>query len=337
MRRRDAIAGMLFVATLGHAHAQQPGKLYRIAIVDAFLPVTEITAGGSHPGIGQAWTTFFDELRQLGYVEGQNLVIERYSGEGRPEHFRELAAEVVRHNPDAIYAVTGDLVLAFQQATATIPVVGFTEDPIALGIVSSLSRPGGNVTGVSVYAGSEIWGKRLALLKEAVPSLSRLGFVSTPTFAGKHGWALLTEASKKLGISLVGSLLESPIGEDAYLRAFADFAHEGADAVFVGEQRENFDFLRLIVELAAKNHLPTLYAWPEAVEIGGLMAYAFGLSDLVRHNAHVFDQILRGAKPAEIPFYQPRQFEFVINLKTAKMLGLTIPPSLLARADEVIE
>jgi putative ABC transport system substrate-binding protein len=174
-------------------------------------------------------------------------------------------------------------------------------------------------------------------LNEAVPKLSRLGFIITTTSSGKNGLALLTEASREHGISLVGSPLDSPISEAAYRQALATMAQQGADAVYVGDEPEHFTRLRLIAELAENARLPTVYAWREGVEAGGFMAYAFELSDLVRHNADLIAKILAGAKPGDIPFYQARKFELSFNLKTAKALGIAIPGSLLARADEVIE
>ncbi len=244
---------------------------------------------------------------------------------------------MVSGNPDVIYTFSPDLLLAFKTATTTIPIVGLTGDPVAAGIVSSLAHPGANITGSSVDAGSEIWGKRLDLLNEAIPKLFQLGFVVSPTLLGKRGLALLTQASKERGISLVGSPLDGPIQDMAYRRAFAVMAREGADAAYVADEPEHYQHLPLIAELAEQERLPTVYPWREGVIAGGFMAYAFELLDLIRHNADLIDLILKGAKPGDIPFYQARKFDLIINLKTAKALGLTMPPMLLARADEVIE
>jgi putative tryptophan/tyrosine transport system substrate-binding protein len=337
MKRRDLIVGALIAVTVRRAQAQQTGKVYRIAIVTPATPVAEIGENNRNPYIARAYRAFFDELRRLGYVEGQNLVVERYSGEGRPEHYPELAREVVGRNPDVIWAISPQVLIALKAATATIPIVGLGSDPVALGIVSSLARPGGNITGVSVDAGFEVWGKRLELLKEAVPTLSRLGLLVTRTASGSRGAAVVKEASEKLGISLVGSPLDSPIDEAAYRRAFAAMAQEGADALFVGSEAENDANLRIIVDLADKSRLPAVYSLRGAAEIGGLMAYAYDLLDVARHNAEQIDQIFRGANPGDIPIYRAIKFELVINLRTAKALGLTIPPALLVRADEVIE
>jgi putative ABC transport system substrate-binding protein len=338
MNRRDIVVCLLCSAVLlGRVHAQQNGKVYHMAFISPNVQPSEMSEASHDPALARVWGVFFGELRRLGYVEGKNLVVERYSGEGRVERFRELASNVVRRNPDLIYTTSPDMLLAFKAATSSIPIVGLTGDPVALGIVPSLSRPGGNITGCSVDVGPDIWGKRLELLNEALPKLSRLGFIITTTSWGKRGLALLTEASRDRTISLVGSPLDSPISEAAYRQSFATMAQDGADAVFIGDEPEHFPHLRLIAELAEKARLPTAYAWREGVEAGGFMAYAFELLDLHRHNADVIAKILAGAKPGDIPFYQARKFELSFNLKTAKALGIEIPGSLLARADEVID
>jgi putative ABC transport system substrate-binding protein len=338
MNRRDIVVCLLSsTILLGRVHAQQSGKVYHVALIAPDGQPSAMSEAGPDQAVAQLFIAFFGELRRLGYVEGKNLVVERYSGEGRVEHYRDLATDVVRRNPDLIYAIGPDMLLALKAATTTIPIVGLTSDPVALGVVPSLSRPGGNITGSSVDVGPDIWGKRLELLNEAVPKLSRLGFIITTTSLGKHGLALLTEASRERGISLVGSPLNSPISEAAYRQSFATMAQEVADAVFVGDEPEHFPHLRLIAELAETSQLPTIYAWREGIEAGGFMAYAFEVLDLYRHTADIIAKILAGAKPADIPFYEARKFELGFNLRTAKALGVTVPPLLLARADEVIE
>jgi putative ABC transport system substrate-binding protein len=338
MNRRDIVVCLLWSAVLlGRVNAQQTGKVYHIAVIAPDGQPSDMSEASQDQPQARVWAGFFGELRRLGYVEGKNLVVERYSGEGRVERFRDLAGRVVGRNPDLIYTYSPDMLLALKEVTTTIPIVGHTGDPVALGIVPSLSRPGGNITGSSVDAGPDIWGKRLELLNEAVPKLSRLGFVITTTSWGKRGLALLTEASRERGISLVGSPIHSPTAEAAYRQLFATMGQEGADAVFVGDEPEHFVHRRLIAELAATARLPTVYAWREGVEAGGFMAYAFELLDLFRYNADIIAKILAGAKPGDIPFYQARKFELSFNLKTAKALGIEIPGFLLARADELID
>jgi putative ABC transport system substrate-binding protein len=241
MNRRNIVSGLLCPATLlGRAHAQQTGKVHHVTVISPNTQPSDTSDTSPDQALARVWGEFFGELRRLGYVEGKNLVVERYSGEGRVERFRELASNVVRRNPDLIYTFSPDMLLAFKAATTTIPIVGLTSDPVAFGIVPSLSRPGGNITGSSVDVGPDIWGKRLELLNEAVPKLSRLGFIITTTSSGKNGLALLTEASRERGISLVGSPLDSPISEAAYRQALATVAQQGADAVYVGDEPEHF-------------------------------------------------------------------------------------------------
>jgi putative tryptophan/tyrosine transport system substrate-binding protein len=278
MNRRDIVVCLLSSVTpLGRVQAQQTGKVYYIAVISPNAQLSDMSEASPDQALARLWAAFFGELRRLGYVEGKNLVVERYSGEGGVERFRELATNVVRRHPDLIYTFSPDMLLAFKAATTTIPIVGLTGDPVAFGIVPSLSRPGGNITGSSVDVGPDIWGKRLELLNEAVPKLSRLGFIITTTSVGKRGLALLTEASRERRISLIGSPLHSPISEAAYRQSFATMAQEGADAVFVGDEPEHWTYIRLIAELAEKARLPSVYAWCEGVEAGGFMAYAFEL------------------------------------------------------------
>jgi putative tryptophan/tyrosine transport system substrate-binding protein len=337
MNRRNVIAGLLAAGTMGRAQAQQTGKVYRIAIVTPATPVAEIGENNRNPYVAQAYRAFFDELRRLGYVEGQNLVVERYSGEGRVERFPALAADVVGHKPDVIWTIGPQVLLAVKAVTATIPIVALTDDPLGYGIVPSLARPGGNITGVSADPALDLWAKPLELLKEVIPTLSRVGFLVTRDVLGSRGAAVVREASKKLGISLVALPLDSPIDEAAYRRAFAAMAQEDVEAVYVTPGGETDANARLIVDLAEKDHLPATYGSRGYADVGGLMATTYDLFELVHHNVLQIDRILKGATPGDIPFYQGTKFYLIINLKTARALGLAIPPAILARADEVIE
>lgn len=333
MRRRDFIAGLCLAATLGRAEAQQTGKVYRIAIASPATPVAKMTDNTSGD---PAWRAFLGELRRLGYVEGANLRVERYSGGGRAEQFSELATDMLRLAPDIIFTTSRKLVLDLRGATTTIPIVVMMPDPLALGVVASLARPGGNVTGVSVDAGMEIWGKRFDLLSEAVPKMSKVGVLITRDFSASSGAEAVREAAKRGGIAVVATPLDDAT-EAGYRRAFAAMTRERADAVFVADEPEHYTNRRLIVELAEEARLPASFAVREAVEIGGFMAYAFDLPDAMQRAADDVGQILEGRKPGEIPVHQATKFELVINLKTARALGVTVPPSLLAQADEVIE
>ena len=334
MRRREFIVGLVVAAATGRARAQQAAKVYRIAIVSTAVPVAELTETG---GV-RAWRAFFEELRRLGYVEGRNLVVERYSGEGRTEHYPEMVRDVVRRNPDLIHVSGNPLTLDFKAATTTIPIVAITGDPVVAGIVPSLARPGGNITGVSADAGPEIQGKRLELLKQAVPRVSRVGFLATRAMWEAPPGAGTREAAPRLGISLIGPPLDGTIQEPEYRRVFAAMAQARADALVVSGDPENYANRRLIVELAEKARLPAIYWYREFVDLGGLMAYGPDLAQLWRHSAGQVAQILRGTKPGEIPYYrETNKFALVINLRTAKALGIEMPSSLLAQADEVIE
>jgi putative ABC transport system substrate-binding protein len=282
---------------------------------------------------------FLQGPRDLGYVEGRNLVIEWRDAEGKPERFPALAAELVALKVDVIVAAGGTLgALAAQQATRTLPIV-FTAvgDPVAEGLVTSLARPGGNVTGLSTVS-SELVGKSLELLRQAVPGVSRVAFLlkpdAMPGRAKKDRLKAADLTARALGVRL--QVVEARGPED-FDRAFSDMTRTRAGALAV-LATPVFDNERWrLVDLATKNRLPTVYSFRGDVEAGGLMSYGPDLADLFRRSATYVDNILKGAKPGDLPVEQPTKFELVINLKTAKALGLTIPPSVLAQADHVVE
>ena len=221
-------------------------------------------------------------------------------------------------------------------ATTTIPIVTILFDPIALGLVASIARPGGNITGVTVAGGFEITGKRMGLLVEAMPKMSTVGFLATrPWWEDRRG-AAAREAAKQAGISLSPVML-SAFDEAEYQRVFRSMEQDREDAFMVSDEPENSTNRETILELAGKGRIPAIYPLREFVEVGGLMAYSIDLVDTFRRLANLIDKILRGANPGDIPFYQPIKFELSINLKTAKALGLEMPAMLLGRADEVIE
>jgi putative ABC transport system substrate-binding protein len=222
-------------------------------------------------------------------------------------------------------------------ATTTIPIVAITADPIALGLVPSIARPGGNITGVSVDAGVELYGKRLGLLVEAVPRVSNVHYLASQPHWERPSGAAAREAARRAGISLTGALLGTIFNETAYQRAFTSMKQDRVDALMVSDEPEHLSYRIALVELAAKSRIPTLYSYRELVETGGLMAYSIDLADVYRRVASQITEILKGARPGEIPFYQPTRFDLMINLKTAKALGLEIPATLVARADKVIE
>jgi putative tryptophan/tyrosine transport system substrate-binding protein len=334
MKRREFLITLVLSATMPCAPAQQPGKLYRIAIVHPSAPVAEMTDTGT-----PRFIALFKELRRLGYVEGQNVVFERYSGAGQTEHYysSELANEVVRHKPDLILTISSRTALNFKAATTAIPIVGMMADPVAFGIVDSLAHPGGNITGICTDAGPEIWSKRLDLLREAVPRASTVGFLGSRFEWESPLWvAGLRVAAERMGISLVGPPLEGAVQEE-YRRVFEAMLQARADALIVGDAPENLSNRKLIVEWAATSGLPAIYPYREQAVAGGLMAYAPDLSDVYRRAAGYVDKILKGTKAGEMPIYLAVKFDLVINVKAAKAIGLTIPPALLVRADEVIE
>jgi putative ABC transport system substrate-binding protein len=262
--------------------------------------------------------------------------VERYSGEGRTERYAELARDVVNTHPDLILAVGGRLSLDFKMATTTIPIVTMIIDPIAMGLVASIARPGGNITGVTIAGGLEIIGKRMGLLVEAMPKLSTVGYLASRPFWEDPRGAAVQGAAKQAGISLSPVML-SAFDEAEYQRAFRSMEQDRADAFMVSDEPENSTHRETIVELAAKGRIPAIYPYRDYVDVGGLMAYSIDLADISRRLANLIDKILKGANPGDIPFYQPTKFALVINLKTAKALGLEMPAMLLGRADEVIE
>jgi putative ABC transport system substrate-binding protein len=331
MRRRDFLVGLLFAAAVPSVPAQEQAKQHRIAII-ATGPVSRI-----HDPQVTAFHAFFEELRRLGDVEGENLTVDPYSGGGRPGGYAELADEVVKRNPDVIVASTNAITQAVRAAANATPIVWIGGDPVQAGFATSLARPGGNITGVTVNAGDEIWGKRLQILKEAVPSASKIGFLTTQTASpSAAAEQLLQEASRRLQVSLINMRVENSTLPEIQ-RVFTGIMHDPPDAIIVQSIGDLIARRQLIVELVEKSRLPTMYPWRDYVEAGGLMTYAADFAELFRRMADDVHQILNGAKPGDIPIYQPTKFELVVNLKAANAIGFTIPPSLLARADEVIE
>jgi putative tryptophan/tyrosine transport system substrate-binding protein len=332
MRRRDVIAGLIVSSTLGSAHAQQTKK-YRIAILDPATPVEVMneSTGPEYP----LWAPLFKELRRLGYIEGQNLAVERYSG--RSNYIPDLARKVVATNPEVIFCLSDQIVHDLIGLTDRIPIVGLVADPIRGGLTHNMARPGGNFTGVSVDAGYDVWGKRLELLREMVPGMSTVGVLTVRVAWEGFYRTGFEKLAQELGIAVVGPFLEKPVTEEEFRRVFAAMLNERADAVYVTENSEVFIHAPLVIEQAQKYRLPAVYNYRYHAQIGGLMAYDYGLSDLGRIVADQIDQILKGTKPGDIAIYQAQSFTLTINLQTAKALGLTVPPSLLARADEVIE
>jgi ABC-type uncharacterized transport system substrate-binding protein len=337
MKRREfivGVGGMVAWSTIPSTLAQQLRKVDHIAIVHPGLPVSMLTESSDNP----YQRAFFAELRRLGYVEGRNLIIDRYSGEGlSTARLVELARTVVREAPNLIVASSYYVVQPLKEATTTIPIVGIVNDPIATGLAASLSHPGGNLTGVVTDAGLELWEKRFELLREMVPAALTVAFlVSTTGWDHPYGLAV-RQAAERTGIRLKLAGVPPPFQETEIRQAFADLRQERVDALVVNEGPRTLAQRQAIVQLVRELQLPTMYPFRDFVEAGGLMAYAVDVSSQWSNAAKQVDQILKGAKPGELPFVQAERFELVINLKTAKELHLTVSPSLRARADEVVE
>jgi putative ABC transport system substrate-binding protein len=330
INRRTFLAGtgaVLLAAPLA-AEAQQAGKVPRIGWLAGNLTAA--------PHLTEA---FRQGLRDLGYVEGRNVVIEYRSTEGKYEQYPALAAELVALKVDVILAGSTPHTRAAKQATKTLPIVFVVAgDPVTDGLVASLARPGGNVTGLSLLPSPGLVGKRLELLKQAVPGVSRVAVLWQPGAQAERtakDWLKGTEvAARALEVRL--QLVEARGSADID-RAFSDMSRARADALTNLGSPMFYNERRRIVDLAAKSRLPDVHGLREYVDAGGLMSYGPDITDNYRRAAVYVDKILKGATPADLPVEQPTKFELVINLKTAKALGLTIPPSLVGRADEVIQ
>jgi putative tryptophan/tyrosine transport system substrate-binding protein len=320
--------GAILFALCTSAHAQQPKKVFRIGYLSSTDRVVDSLRA---EGLRAA-------LRELGYIEGQNIATEYRYAEGKPERQPKLAAELVRLNVDIIVVLGGTQpIRAAKNATKTIPIVmtGQGLDPIKAGLVESLARPGGNVTGLTTLS-TELGGKRLELFKEAVPKLAHVAVLNDPTTLGatREVKEDLPVAARALGLTI--RIWEVRAAEE-FDKVFTALNKNRPDGLYVllagGRLRTN---VKRITDFALKSRLPSTYNNREAVDAGGLMYYGADLADSNRRVAYYVDKILKGAKPADLPVEQPTKFEFVINLKTANQIGLTIPPDLLARATRII-
>ena len=317
-------AGML--AAPFAAAAPPAGKVWRIGLLDY---------GASNPSSAARWTAFRERLRELGYVEGQNVVFEPRWGNGQPARLPKLAAELIGINVDVVVTATSEAALAAKQATTSIPIVtATTADPVLLGLVGSLARPSGNVTGV-ISLNSDLAGKRLELLKQLVPRASRIAILRDPD----NRSSALSAGSAEHAAKALGVVVQSVEARDQrdFDTAFASMNRARADAIILGVNTPFIAHRQRIAELAVSHRLPMMTPAKEYAEAGALVSYGTDYPDLFRRAATYVDKIFRGAKPADLPVEQPTKFELVINLKTAKALGLTIPPSLLLRADAVIQ
>jgi putative tryptophan/tyrosine transport system substrate-binding protein len=333
MRRREFLTGLLLAAGTDSAQAQTPAKMHRLALVNPSRPTSEMTETGP----STYFRALFAELRRLGYVEGHNLLVRRHSGEGRAEILAELARDVVRQQPDVIGANTGRVAQHLKAATTTIPIVITTSDPVGLGLAASLSRPGGNVTGYSTEPSLEVYGKYLEILGEIRPKLTKVAFLAPKAMWNMTLTQALQQAADRAGVVIVGPGLESPIQEAEYRRVLAAMRQGGAEALIVADSAENIHHRDLIVELARAHRILAIYPYTDFAKASGLVSYAVDLEEMAQVCADYIARILQGTNPADLPFQQPTRLELIVNLAAAKEVGLTIPPTLLARADEVIE
>jgi putative ABC transport system substrate-binding protein len=283
---------------------------------------------------------FFEELQRLGFSDA-TLEVQTHTADVSSERRAEIVRQVVHAKPDIILVVTGPLAREVAGATNAMPVVSFTSDPIAFGHTTSFARPSANVTGIAIGTGAEIWGKRLQLLRELLPTARKIGFL-----ARKDVWEgsetpeigrAIRSAAKVVGVDLSGISVEAPSQRAEYIRAFDALRSDSVDALVVQDTAENFSHHELIVKLIEKAGVPAIYPFREFSAAGGLMTYAADLIELFRHAGRQVDKILRGGAVADIPFFQAGRFELILNMKTAKGMGLTVPATLLARADELIE
>jgi putative ABC transport system substrate-binding protein len=323
------VLGAVVFALSFPAEGQEPTKLYRVG---------RLSGGSPADSLGKdSFDAFRQGLRDFGWVEGRNIALEpRWTAE-KPDTLDDLVAELVRLRVDVIVAVGATVIQVAKQATTTIPIVmaGTGTDPVAAGFVASLARPGGNITGLSLLA-TELDGKRLELLKEVVPGLGRVVVLQNPDFPqASTRWKEMEAAGKLLGVHLQAAEVRRPQDIDS---AFSGTGRPRPSALLLFSDPVILERNRgRTIALALKNRLPAIYPWRSYVEDGGLMAYAPNLLDAHSRSAYFVDKILKGAKPTDLPVEQPTKFELVINLKTAKQIGLTIPPNVLARADRVIK
>jgi putative ABC transport system substrate-binding protein len=324
MKRRHALLSLIALGfSASVAKAQPANKVWRLGYLSSASGPDELLEGA-----------FLQELRRLGYIEGGNVQIEYRWGGGSTERLQKLASELVRLKVDVIVAGPTNAALAAKNATSTIPIVISTADPVGAGLVASLARPGGNVTGVAANS-TEIAAKRLQLLREAVPKAARIALLVSNSVAGKLMVTEMRAAAKQMGFALV--VQEHPATTDGLAAAFAAMQSERAQALIVQQGAFTTENRKQIADLARKMRLPSMFESRGPVDAGGFMSYGTNQSGLRRRVAHYVDLILKGAKPAELPVELPTKLEMVINLKTAKALGVNIPRALQLQADEVLQ
>ncbi len=330
MRRRQFIVLAASAGCAFAARAQPANRQKRIAIVAPARSVDELK---SNP----YYKAFVDELARRGLAEGRNLAVDRYSGGAQTDAYADVARTVVATHPDAILTAAPPMTFALRAATPTIPIVTMIGDPVAAGVAASLARPGGNVTGVTVDAGIQLHGKRLELLLETKPQASRLAYLTSSSGWKQIQAGMVREAAQTARLTLTHIDLGTTLNEAAYAAAFAQIMDAKSDVLLVSDEPEHLSNSVALVDVAARTQLPAMYPFRDLVLAGGLMAYYRDLADGFRQAAEQMARILGGENPASMPFRQPTNFKLSINTKTAQKIGVTIPPTLFAGADEVIE
>jgi putative ABC transport system substrate-binding protein len=308
-------------------------KMHRLAIVHPSAPMADLIEATSQ-GL---FLAIFKKLQGLGYVEGQNLVIERWTAEGRPERYGEIASDVVAHKPEVVFLPTGRLAQSFKHVTSTVPIVVLVgSDPIPMGIVENLSHPEANITGFTTEAGPAFLGKLFQIMKDLKPAMMKFGFL-----AARQGWeawrSVLASTSQSLGISVVGPMVESPFGEQEHRVALNSMIDDGVEGLVVSTTFESVVHRRMIIQFVQDHRLPAIYPLTDYARDGGLLAYTADFDEVFAGLAHYLDLILKGSKPGDLPFLQPTRFQFTINMKAARAIKLSIPAPLLASADKVNE
>jgi putative ABC transport system substrate-binding protein len=325
MRRREFIAGAAALVAANRpsrSHAQQVARRPHVGVLIYSTPDRDPNT-----------QAFLEGLRQLGYVDGKNVTFEYHFAQGRPERLPELAAALVRSRPDVIFALGGDVTPHVAKATQTIPIVyAMSPDPVLLGLAASLAKPGGNSTGVT-FLSDQLAAKRLETFREAAPHLSRVGVVRDPGHADNE-MPVAQRAAEALKLELQPVEIREPADID---RALAAAKQANIDGLYVVSSRQTVGNVQRIVDYANRERLPLVGGWGAWVQAGGLMSYGPNVADMVRQASTYVDKILKGAKPGDLPLQQPTRFELLVNLKTAKALGLNIPDSFLLRAEKVIE
>lgn len=327
MRRRDLLAGLLATTVASALQAAEHNKIHHLAVCSQHETDFSIPP----------WMGLFDRLRQMGFEDGKNLIIDRYTTEGRPDRYEEVARKIVQAKPDVIaLGFDHQFILQVAKETSTIPIVATFGDPVAAGIIKNMARPERNISGVSLDAGIEMQGKHLEILREAVPSATRVAYLSNRTeWDGAWGLAV-REAGQRLGVSIIGIPMNRSAGDPEYREAFETMARQSVQALMANGLPPNFEHRDLILELAVKYRLPSITWWTDISE-QICLAYTPDYPYYFHLWANEVGQALNGVAPADIPIQQATKLMLTINLKTAKAIGLDIPGPLILRADKVIE